>query len=174
MASRASIAGHPIHPMLVPIPIGLFVFSFIADLAAFRNLSDAWPTVAFYCIGGGIVGALLAAIFGTIDLLSLADRNAKKIGIAHMGINLCVVALFAISFALRWYGMPVLGTPFVFSLIGIALLLVAGWLGGHLVYRLGVAVSASPAQPSMDRRRVTVAVPTDRRRINRGHPIGQH
>jgi uncharacterized membrane protein len=174
MASRASIAGHPIHPMLVPIPIGLFVFSFIADLAAFRNLSDAWPTVAFYCIGGGIVGALLAAIFGTIDLLSLTDRNAKKIGIVHMGINLCVVGLFAISFALRWYGMPALGTPFILSLIGIALLLVAGWLGGHLVYRLGVAVSAPPAQSSMDRRRATVAVPTDRRRINRGYPIGQH
>ena len=174
MASRASVAGHPIHPMLVPIPIGLFVFSFIADLAAFRNLSDAWPTVAFYCIGGGIVGALLAAIFGAIDLLSLTDRNARKVGLAHMGINLAVVAVFAISFALRWYGNPVEGAPFLLSLIGIALLLASGWLGGHLVYRLGVAVSAPPVQPAMDRRRATVAVPEDRRRLSRGHPIGQH
>lgn len=174
MASRASIAGHPIHPMLVTIPIGLFVFSFIADLAAFGNLSDAWPTVAFYCIGGGLVGALVAAIFGTIDLLSLTESRAKNIGIAHMATNLVVVAMFAISFAMRSYGHPVEGWPFFLSFIGLVLLLASGWLGGHLVYILGVAVSAPPAQPPLDRRRATVSVPTDRRRVNRGFPLGQH
>ena len=81
MASKASIAGHPIHPMLVGIPIGLFVFALVADLANMVNgASDAWRTVAFYCIGGGIVGALLAAPFGLIDLLSIRDERAKKIG----------------------------------------------------------------------------------------------
>ena len=62
MASKASIAGHPIHPMLVGIPIGLFVFALVADLASrVAGTSDAWPIVALYCIGGGIVGALLVA-----------------------------------------------------------------------------------------------------------------
>ena len=72
MRTPASIAGHPIHPMLVPIPIGLWIFSLVCDLiAAGGSTNPAWQTVAFYSMGGGIVGALLAAIFGLIDLLSL-------------------------------------------------------------------------------------------------------
>src|SRR5262245_54267187 len=103
MASKANIAGHPIHPMLVGIPIGLFVFALVADLASMvSNANGVWSTIAFYCIGGGIVGALLAAPFGLIDLLALNDERARKIGITHMVINLSVVALFVINFILRW------------------------------------------------------------------------
>ena len=75
MASKASIAGHPIHPMLVPIPIGLFVFALVADLASrIDGASAAWPTVALYCIGGGIVGggAGSGCCTGCIELWRIA------------------------------------------------------------------------------------------------------
>src|SRR5687767_5627788 len=71
MRTPASIAGHPIHPMLVAIPIGLWVFSFVCDLFVLSGRTGAWPTVALYTMVGGIVGALLAAVPGFIDLLSL-------------------------------------------------------------------------------------------------------
>ena len=172
MASKASIAGHPIHPMLVGIPIGLFVFALVADLASMVNgASDAWRTVAFYCIGGGIVGALLAAPFGLIDLLSIRDERAKKIGIMHMVANLSVVALFVINFILRWQGVAT-ATPLLLSVLGILLLLVAGWLGGEMVFRYGVAQAGPAAPAAVERRRARTPVSHERR--HPGSPIGQH
>ena len=169
MASKASIAGHPIHPMLVGIPIGLFVFALVADLAGMVSGASAWSTVAFYCIGGGIVGALLAAPFGLIDLLSIRDERAKKIGIMHMVINLGVVALFAINFILRWQGATN-AAPFLLTVVAVLLLLVSGWLGGEMVFRHGVAQVGPPAVS--ERRRVRTPVSNERR--HPGTPLGQH
>lgn len=172
MRSKASIAGHPIHPMLVPIPIGLFVFALIADLASQVNgASDAWPTVALYCIGGGIVGALLAAPFGLIDLLSVHEERARKVGITHMVINLGVVALFLINFILRVQGVAG-ATPLVLTVVAILLLLVSGWLGGQMVFVYGVAQAGSPVQGALERRRVRTPVRDERR--HHDLPLGQH
>ena len=72
----ASIHGHPIHPMLVTVPIGLWLFSFVCDLVLmFANGGPAWNTVAMYCMAGGLAGALLAAVPGAIDLLSLRGES---------------------------------------------------------------------------------------------------
>jgi uncharacterized membrane protein len=174
MVSRASIAGHPIHPMLVPIPIGLFVFSLVADIAVYLGWVGAWSAVALYCIGGGIVGALLAAMFGFVDLISLRDERAKKIGTAHMVINLVVVALYVVNFWLRWQGQPLQGAPGTLSIVAILLLLASGWLGGHMVYVHGVAVAGSVGQPLIERRKAQMPVHEDRRRGYSGRPVGQH
>ena len=101
MRTPASIARHPIHPMLVPIPIGLWIFSLVADLVHLGgNTNPAWTTVALYCMGGGIVGALLAAVPGLVDLLSLPE-GPRGTALKHMGINLTVVALYVINFWIR-------------------------------------------------------------------------
>lgn len=175
MASRASIAGHPVHPMLVPIPIGLFVFSFIADIAARFGWGEAWPAVALYCMGGGIAGALAAALFGFIDLVSMADGKVKKLGLSHMAVMLVVVTLYIVNFALRWQGPPAVagGIPFGLSVIAILLLLVGGWLGGHMVYVHGAAVGSPGAQPATERRKVQLPVRQERRRTDHGIPVGQ-
>jgi uncharacterized membrane protein len=143
MRTPASIAGHPIHPMIVPIAIGGFILSFVFDIVcmATGNL-DPWATVAFYTMIGGIAGALVAAIFGFIDLISLPAGYTKKIGLTHMAINLAVVVLFIFNAGMRHAAdVNPGGTPFVLSLIGIALLSVSGWLGGKMVYEAGVGVS---------------------------------
>ncbi|MDP2247605.1 MAG: hypothetical protein Q8J65_05695, partial [Nitrosomonadales bacterium] len=68
MRTPASIAGHPIHPMLVVFPIGLLVFSLICDLIAlFSADQQVFHTVALYTMIGGFIGALFAAIPGYID-----------------------------------------------------------------------------------------------------------
>jgi uncharacterized membrane protein len=141
MRTPASIAGHPIHPMLVTLPIGLFVFSFVCDLIyVFGSGNPTFAIVALYTMAGGIVGALAAAIFGFIDLMSLPPEP-RKTGLAHMTINLIVVVLYVINFWLR-SGTPEAPGGYVWlSLIAIALLVVSGWLGGKMVYVYGVAVS---------------------------------
>ena len=147
MASRASIAGHPIHPMLVPLPIGLFIFSFVCDLIFMWGSGNAvWSTVALYTMGGGIIGALLAAVFGLIDLLSLSPSKAKTIGIWHMVVNLTVVAIFVVSFVLRMGGASQARLPVLLSLIGVALLAVSGWLGGEMVFVHGVGAAPERRQ----------------------------
>ncbi len=143
MRTPANIAGHPIHPMLVPIPIGLWIFSFVCDLVfVFGSGAPAWSTVALYTMAGGIVGALAAAIFGFIDLLSLPPEP-RRTALVHMTINLIVVVLYLVNFWFRRDTPDHPGGYVWLSLVAIALLVVSGWLGGKLVYILGVAVSAA-------------------------------
>ena len=82
MASPASIAKHPLHPILVALPIGLWVFSLVSDVIYLMHWGGpVWKDVALYTMAGGIGGALLAAIPGFIDLLSLSNGRVKRMGI---------------------------------------------------------------------------------------------
>ena len=146
MRTPASIAGHPIHPMLVPIAIGLFIFSFVCDLFHVSGREGAWATVALYTAVGGVVGALAAAIPGLIDLLSLPE-GPRRTAVIHMAINLTVVALFAVSAWMRLRGALPNGTPMLLSGVGLALLVVSGWLGGKMVYEHGIGVDTAEPPP---------------------------
>lgn len=152
MRTPANIARHPIHPMLVPIPIGLWIFSLVCDLIYVSGkFADAWPTVALYTMVGGIVGALLAAIPGLIDLLSL-PAEPRKIAILHMVINFTVVALYVVNVWLRLSATEDLKGPIWLSVIAVGLLLISGWLGGKMVYEYGVAVDSTAELASTLRR----------------------
>ncbi|MHB8174708.1 MAG: DUF2231 domain-containing protein [Nitrospirota bacterium] len=141
MYTKVTIQRHPIHPMLVVLPIGMWVFSLIGDIVLRMGGSPAWAPAAYYAMGIGIIGALTAAVFGFIDLLSIPEgTRARGIGYWHLGINLSVTVLFIVNFYLRSTGPPVDLTPFILSIVGIAALLVSGWLGGEMVYVEGVAV----------------------------------
>ena len=145
MRTPASVAGHPLHAMLIVFPVGLLIFSLICDLCSLGSANPAiWATVALYTMVGGFIGALVAAVPGLIDLLSLTDPSVKKIAITHMSINLVAVALFAVNIWLRLGGSPNTGTPLVLSVIAIAILAVSGWLGGEMVHRHGVGVDTTP------------------------------
>src|SRR5689334_21952130 len=155
MTSPASIGKHPIHPMLVAIPIGLFVFSLISDGIAFYRHGDAfWSNVAFYTMLGGVVSALIAALPGFIDWLSIKDRKVKTIGLWHMLLNLTVVALYAINLWLRTNNTFDARLPLALSVVSILLLCVSGWLGGSLVYEHGMAVEPTPEPNAPESNRV--------------------
>ena len=142
MRTPASIAGHPIHPMVVPLAIGGFLLSFIFDIVCLATGQlEPWSTVAYYTMIGGVAGALIAAVFGLVDLLSLPSGSyTKHVALTHMGINLVVVALFAANVWLRHAEHNPGGTPFILSIVGVLLLVVSGWLGGKMVYEAGVGV----------------------------------
>jgi uncharacterized membrane protein len=158
MASPASFQKHPIHPMLVPFPIALWIFSFVCDLVyAFGWGGPIWNDMAFYTMAGGLLGALLAAVPGYLDFRSLSDPAVRRIGRWHMLINLSVVVLFAINLWLRTVSAPVTAVPLVLSIVGITLLGVSGWLGGELVYVRGVAVEAQGRLSSEQKEKGRVA-----------------
>jgi uncharacterized membrane protein len=138
MSTRVTIAGHPIHPMLVTIPLGLWVFSMICDFGFVLTGDSRWAITAYFTLGGGIAGALLAAVPGLLDLLGIHDARAHRIGTYHMILNLLVVVAQAANFWLRLQDGMSDVLPRGISIVVVAVLIVSGWLGGHLVHVLGV------------------------------------
>lgn len=143
MESHAKLLGHPIHPMLVVFPLGVLTTSLIFDIARLITGDAVFSTAAFWCIAVGVVGGLLAAIFGAWDWLHIpSDTRAKRIGAMHGGGNVIVVALFIVSWLLRLSsdGYEPSVPAQVLSFAGVGLALVTAWLGGELVDRLSVGV----------------------------------
>ncbi|MDF3015522.1 MAG: rane protein [Thermomicrobiales bacterium] len=142
MESRAKLFGHPIHPMLIPFPLGLLATSLVFDVIHRLTGNEPWAEVAYWMIVAGIIGGLAAAPFGWIDWFAIPDgTRAKSIGLWHGVGNVVVLALFVVSWFLRRDAPAEPGVlAFVLSLVGVALAIVTGWLGGELVDRLGVGV----------------------------------
>jgi uncharacterized membrane protein len=131
--------------MLVALPIGLWVFSIVSDIIFKLGWgSPVWNDVAFYTLAGGIIGALIAAVPGFIDLMGLQDPKTMTIAIWHMFINLLAVALYCFNFWIRLHRPPADNLPILLSVIGIILIIISGWLGAELVYIRGVAVKQPP------------------------------
>jgi uncharacterized membrane protein len=142
MESKVKVAGHAVHPMLIVFPLGLLATAAVFDIIALITSDGKWSTMAWYMIAAGIIGGLLAALFGLIDWLAIPrNTRAKAIGLWHGGLNVLVVLLFALSWLLRRTDPATpggLALTLSFSAVVVALL--GGWLGGELVERLGVGV----------------------------------
>jgi uncharacterized membrane protein len=142
MNAKAKLFGHPIHQMLVVFPLGLLATSLIFDIAYRVTGNGRWADIAYVMIACGLVGGLAAAIFGLIDFLAIPrGTRAKRVGALHGIGNVVVVALFGISWLLR-YNNPVAPdlASLILSIAGVGLAVVTGWLGGELVDRLAVGV----------------------------------
>jgi uncharacterized membrane protein len=137
--SRASIAKHPLHPMLVVVPLGLWVAALAFDIAAAFTTNGTWRTIAFWNIIGGIIGALVAAVPGFLDYLTMQGRVGRT-ATWHMILNLTAVAVFALNAFVRTRVGMESGWPLILTVIGVVGVFVAGWLGGEMVYveRVGV------------------------------------
>ncbi|AVT38434.1 DUF2231 domain-containing protein [Plantactinospora sp. BB1] len=143
MESRAKAMGHAVHPMLIVFPLGLLCTAVVFDILHLFTDGDGFAVAAAYTIAAGIVGALVAAVFGLIDWLAIpAGTRAKRVGALHGLGNAVVVVLFAVSWLLRAGadGWDPTVPALIFSFAGVALSGVAGWLGAELVERLGVGV----------------------------------
>jgi uncharacterized membrane protein len=141
--SKARVMGHPIHPILVSFPLGLLTTSVIFDVVHIIAGEARWAEISFWMIAVGVVGGLLAAVFGLIDWLGIpSGTRAKAVGLAHGLSNVLMVGLFAASWLLR-SGAPgdpgVL--PIVLSFVGVGLASLGGFLGGELVFRMGIGVA---------------------------------
>ena len=140
--------GHPFHPILVTLPIGAWISSLVFDIGTrFDDVPHKASLIygSYWLIGIGIVGAVVAAIFGLLDLLTIPrNTRAFRTGLLHLALNLSVVVLFVAGFLWRkddWDNQnKVKAAQIILSVIAIGLLAFSGWLGGRLAYRYGVRV----------------------------------
>ena len=145
MESKAKILGHAAHPILIVFPLGLLATAVIFDVIRLVTGDAKWSDVAYYLIGAGVIGGVVAAVPGLIDWLAIpAGTRAKRIGLWHAVGNDVVLVLFAVSW---WLRRGVAQPPhdptslaLALSFAGGALSLLTGWLGGELIERLGMAV----------------------------------
>lgn len=140
--STARFMGHPIHPMLVPLPIAFFIGAFLSDLAYLWTTDAFWATASFWLLAAGLVGGALAAVAGLTDFAG--DARIRNISDAwlHMFGNVIVVVIELINLILRLDDpVAALRSPGVY-LSGAAFLLLGftGWKGGELVFRRRVGV----------------------------------
>jgi uncharacterized membrane protein len=145
MFTKARIAGHPIHPMLVSFPIAFYVATVIALLVFGGSHDPFWYRAAFWTNLAGIVMAALAAVPGLIDLMTLPRHSrARNTGVRHAGFNVLALALFILSdlsmaTSLHHHTFA-LGMPLVLGLVGVGVTVCAGWLGWTLVQTHHVGV----------------------------------
>jgi uncharacterized membrane protein/nitrite reductase/ring-hydroxylating ferredoxin subunit len=143
MRSKAAISSHPIHPMLVSFPIGLWIMAFIFDLLGVSRGDESLWAAGFYSVIAGCVGAVLAALPGAIDWLTVIppDSSAKNRGLLHGSLNVIALLLF-IVIAYR-QGSPAAkpdGLNLGLMAVGVLGIAISGWLGGTLVYRNQIGV----------------------------------
>ena len=142
LRSPASIKGHPIHPMLVPFPIVLFLAALATDIAFAAQGSQGWAEASKWFLGAGIVGALLAALAGFTDFFGSSRIRALRDAWLHMFANLLAVVIELINFLLRLGDERNAGSiGLALSIVVAVILLFSGWKGGELVYRHGVGQS---------------------------------
>jgi uncharacterized membrane protein len=139
--------GHPLHPILVHIPMAMWPSALIFDLLSQQQIGgNAMVRLSFYAIVFGLATALLAVPTGLVDWSGIKkEQPAWKIGLYHMLLNLVVAILFAVNLCLRWptfrEATEVDSIPLLLSAIGTLILIVSAYLGGRMVYEYGISVA---------------------------------
>jgi uncharacterized membrane protein len=158
MQGKATLAGHPVHPMLVAFPIGCFVAAVVADLISISQGPAFWSPMATWLLLFGIVGALVAAFFGFIDYISTPMTvSAKSVAAWHMTLNMALIVIFGLACAVRFLDHASVA-GYALTGLGIVVLAVSGWLGGDVAHRHLVGSSeedVSDAREAADRAALT-------------------
>ena len=137
LSTTAQIGGHPLHPMLIPLPIGLLVATFVCDLVFWNTRDQFWASAAYWALAGAIATAALAAVAGFMDYFGNSRIRAIKDAQHHMIGNLVAVVLAVVSLVLRANlgSNAILPWGLLISTVVVALILYTGWKGGELSYR---------------------------------------
>src|SRR5881275_2686485 len=139
--------GHPLHPILVHIPMAMWPGALIFDLLSKWQIGgNGMVRLSFYAIAFGLATSLLAVPTGLIDWTGIKkEKPAWKIGLYHLTLNVVATALFAINLALRLQDFRdasiVATAPLTLSILGTAILIVSAYLGGRMTYHYGISVA---------------------------------
>ena len=149
--TAARIGDHPVHPMLVPLPIGFLTAALISDIVFVNTRDVFWAQASYWLILGGLIAGLIASAMGLIEILGIQRARRMKMAWIHGLGNLLALAITAINFYLRNENMSeaIVPTGLTLSILTSAIMLVTGWLGGEMSYRHGVGVSTDIGVPSI-------------------------
>ena len=156
MASKASIAGHPVHPMIIPFPLALWTTSFVVDVVYIFWHGPSLLIISKFLLAAGCLGAVAAAIPGIIDWAAIRDSKVKRIANWHARLNIIALLIFAASLYLRMkIGAPLVSNrlriPILLSLVGVILISISGWLGGAMSFEHGVGVAPQHDSPEEEK-----------------------
>ncbi len=145
--STAKIAGHPIHPMLIPLPMTFFIGAAGTDIGYLVSNDRAWALATMWMLGAGLVTAAAAALTGFIDFFG--DKRVRGLQDAwmHMIGNLVAVALEAVNLywrTLQGAEASVAPVGVTLSIVVVLVLGFTGWKGGDLVYKHRVGIPDQP------------------------------
>jgi len=142
VTSTAAIAGHPLHPVLVPFPIAFLTGALLTDVVYWLTNNTFWAEMSYWLIVGGLVMSLVAAALGLIDFLTIDRVRSHTAGWIHAGTNVAVILLALVNWWIRRGAADtaVLPAGLLLSVITAVLLGVSGWFGGELAYRHKVGV----------------------------------
>lgn len=138
---------HPLHPMLVHVPVACWLLAPISDVAA---LASGWPmlwTMSALLTGIGVAGGAVAATAGAMDYAK-AHAVAPRLVNAHAALmgSAWTVALIGLVGRIGADRQAAVPAPWWAVAAGVltALLMVAGaWCGGEMVYGRGIGVGTS-------------------------------
>lgn len=135
MQGKATIAGHPLHPMLVTFPIGCFVAAVVSDIISIWAGPVFWAEMSTWLLLFGVLGALLAAFFGLVDYLSAPmTPAAKSLAAWHMTLNIAMIVLFGLACAIRFLDHTSVA-GYALTGVGIVVLAISGVLGGNVAHK---------------------------------------
>ncbi|MFW6296144.1 MAG: DUF2231 domain-containing protein [Halothece sp.] len=148
VVSSIAIAGHPIHPIIVIMPIALLLLAAGSDVGYLTTHDFFWARASIWLIGLGLASGILAGLVGMFDFLRIKRVRQRTAGWAHMYINITALVVTAINFGLRLDGIAEAIIPIGVSLsLFVAILLgVGGWYGGELTFRHKVGVIGPSSQ----------------------------
>jgi len=141
--STAQIARHPIHPMLVPIPITCFIGALLTDIVYYATAEMMWADFSAWLLIVGLIGGVLAGLAGLTDFLGNRLIRTQAPAWPHLLGNVLVLLLsfFNALIHTRDAWTSVVPTGIILSLVVVLILPITGWLGWAMVYRNGVGVS---------------------------------
>ena len=143
LSSTAEVAGHPIHPMLVPIPIVCFIGALVTDVTYYITMQMMWADFSSWLLVVGLVFGVLAAIAGLTDFLTNRLIRSQAPAWLHLlgNVAVLVLAFFNALIHTRDAWTSVVPAGLILSIVTVLILPVTGWLGWALVYRHRVGVS---------------------------------
>jgi uncharacterized membrane protein len=140
--STVSIAGHPVHVMLVPIPIVCFFATLVSDIVYSRTAEMLWADMSAWLLLVGLVFAVLAAVAGLIDFLGEPRIRQLRAGWVHVigNVTVVILSIFNECIHTRDAYTSVVPMGLILSALVVLILLITGWNGWTLVYGHGVGV----------------------------------
>ena len=141
--SIARVARHPIHPMLVPIPIACFIGTLLTDVIYWRTAEMMWADFSAWLVSVGVIMGCFAAIAGLFDFLGNRFIRAQPPAWPHAIGNTVVLILATVNMFVHTHDAWTSVVPWglVLSAAVVLILLFTGWMGWSLVYRHRVGVA---------------------------------
>ena len=146
MQSRLRVQGHPIQPMLVTFPYGLFVCATIFDFAQVVGGPALFGEVGYWTVVAALVAAGLTTMAGMVDLWDVPPDRTRRTAISFNLVNAGMAGLFLLSCLVRAEA-PNRGATAVLLVVELLALAVGG-LGVALGARLMRHYEPGRAEPT--------------------------